>query len=129
MINEVLKLNLIKAQDTRQAKEKRAQELISQVHALSSWAVKNNKKHRLFDEAAGQKSRESSNEKEMLSDVNLTSESDDEDSVERNGVLINAQEALKKSMVVGKELNQAKYKNPMRQHAKIVKNRQNLHLA
>jgi len=61
--------------------------------------------------------------------VNLTSESDDEDSVERNGVLINAQEALKKSMVVGKELNQAKYKNPMRQHAKIVKNRQNLHLA
>lgn len=105
MINEVLKLNLIKAQDTRQAKEKRAQELISQLHSLSSWAVKNNNKQRLFVKSADHGNREASNEKEMISDEQFTSESDDEDSVERNAVLLNAQEALKKSMVVGKELN------------------------
>jgi hypothetical protein len=40
LLNESLKLNLIKANDTRQAKENRSQQLMSQVLALSSWALK-----------------------------------------------------------------------------------------
>ena len=35
ILNEALKINLIKANDTRVAKENRAHELIAQMHALS----------------------------------------------------------------------------------------------
>jgi hypothetical protein len=44
----------------------------------------------LFVKSADHGNREASNEKEMISDEQFTSESDDEDSVERNAVLLNA---------------------------------------
>ena len=40
-------MNLIKAQDTRQARENRAHELMGQVQALSTWALKFDAKKRL----------------------------------------------------------------------------------
>ena len=49
-MNETLKVNLIKANDTRQARENRSHELIIQVHALSKWALKFDVKKRLEDE-------------------------------------------------------------------------------
>lgn len=52
MLNETLKINLIKANDTRFAKENRCNELITQVHALSQWALKFDVKKRLETEFA-----------------------------------------------------------------------------
>ena len=48
--NETLKVNLIKANDTRLAKENRSHELIIQAHALSQWALRFDVKKRLEDE-------------------------------------------------------------------------------
>ena len=50
LLNETLKINLIKANDTRLAKENRSHELIIQAHALSQWAFKFDVKKRLEDE-------------------------------------------------------------------------------
>lgn len=50
LLNETLKINLIKANDTRLAKENRSHELIIQAHALSQWALKFDVKRRLEDE-------------------------------------------------------------------------------
>ena len=50
VLNETLKMNLIKAQDTRQARENRAHELMAQVQALSTWALKFDAKKRLQQE-------------------------------------------------------------------------------
>ena len=50
ILNETLKINLIKANDTRQARQNRSHELIIQVHALSKWALKFDVKKRLEDE-------------------------------------------------------------------------------
>lgn len=47
VLNETLKMNLIKAQDTRQARENRSHELMAQVQALSTWALKFDAKKRL----------------------------------------------------------------------------------
>jgi hypothetical protein len=40
LLNESIKMNLIKAQDTRKAKENRSYELISQLQALAAWSLK-----------------------------------------------------------------------------------------
>ena len=40
LLNETIKMNLIKAQDTKKAKENRSYELISQVQALAAWSLK-----------------------------------------------------------------------------------------
>ena len=50
ILSETLKVNLIKANDTRLAKENKSHELIIQVHALSQWALKFDVKKRLDDE-------------------------------------------------------------------------------
>ena len=48
--NETLKINLIKANDTREARANRSHELIIQAHALSQWALRFDVKKRLEDE-------------------------------------------------------------------------------
>ena len=50
MLSETLKINIIKANDTKQAKENKSHDLIAQVHALSQWAMKFNVTKRLEDE-------------------------------------------------------------------------------
>ena len=48
--SETLKIQLIKANDTRQAKQNKAHELLIQSHALSQQALKFNVQKRLEDE-------------------------------------------------------------------------------
>ena len=50
ILSETLKVNLIKANDTRLAKENKSHDLIIQVHALAQWALKFDVKKRLEDE-------------------------------------------------------------------------------
>ena len=50
ILNETLKMNLLKAGDTKQARENRSHELMAQVQALSQWTLKFDAKRRMQQE-------------------------------------------------------------------------------
>ena len=93
-------MNLIKATDTKQARENRSHELMAQVQALSSWALKFDAKKRLQQE-------------DLLPPGSLHSSIESENRGEYVA-LKNAQLALKESIATAKASTQRRYRSPIR---------------
>ena len=109
--NETLRVNLIKANDTRLARENRSHELIIQAHALSQWALRFDVKKRLEDEI-------------LLQNNSVMGTSSVESDITVNKpTLSNAQTALKKSIAGAKVSTQRRYRSPIRQKDRIANNR------
>ena len=108
LLSETLKINLIKANDTRQAKENKSHDLIIQVHALSQWALKFDVKKRLEDEMLLY-GHSTSNP------TNHTVSFDSSTPLESTNLSMkNAHVALKKSIQTAKDSAQRRYRSPCR---------------
>ena len=117
ILSETLKVNLIKANDTKQAKENKSHDLIIQVHALSQWALKFDVKKRLEDEMmypGGSITRHT---------TSLDSCASPEPSTTTKVALKNAHHALKQSTITAKESLQRRYRSPLRQKDRIINSR------
>ena len=113
--SETLKIQLIKANDTRQAKQNKAHELLIQSHALSQQALKFNVQKRLEDDllihAGG------------AATTNDTSiESGTVEHRNAKFALKQAHQALRKSIASAKESAQRRYRSPCRQKDRIQSN-------
>ena len=109
VLNETLKMNLIKAGDTRQARENRSHELMGQVQALSTWALKFDAKKRL--------------QQEDLLPQGAWETSVDSDTRGEFHALQNAQAALKESIAGAKGSTQRRYRSPVRQKTRVANSR------
>ena len=104
-------MNLIKAGDTKQARENRAHELMAQVQSLSQWTLKFDAKRRI--------QQDFSRYPYASWDASIDSEPRGEDA------LASTQEALRDSIATGKESTQRRYKSPLRQKARVSLSKHN----
>lgn len=93
--NETLKINLIKANDTRVARENRSHELLIQAHALSQWALRFDVKKRLEDELLLQAT--------PTATTRSHESKENQEHANTKIALKNAHTALKKSVATSKE--------------------------
>ena len=109
LLGESLRLSLGKVQDTKLARENRTRQLLSQVHVLSSWAFK-----------SAMRDRSPQDQSVRMSFPPVTMDFDEFKSIfsaendERESILNNAAETLKRSVLASREFPQGKYKTPIR---------------
>ena len=106
LLGESLRLSLGKVQDTKLARENRTRQLLSQVHVLSSWAFK-----------SAMRDRSPQDQSVRMSFPPVSMDFDEFKSIfsaendERELILNNAAETLKRSVLASREFPQGKYKN------------------
>ena len=103
ILNESLKMNLIKADDTKLAKENKSLELMQQVQALSSWTLRFDAKKRI---------QQDFEINPFDGSVDIGSIDDSEATAEDQ--LAGTQAALRHSLAANKEPTQRRYKSPLR---------------
>ena len=116
ILSETLKVNLIKANDTRLAKENKSHDLIIQVHALSQWALKFDVKKRMDDDLMAYGGS-------LTLTNSIESNISPEPSASNKLAMKNAHHALKKSTITAKDSLQRRYRSPCRQKDRIVNSR------